>query len=51
MAKKGDIHDTLSLIFKRDGVPPGMIVESAKENILGKFNKKLKEGNFHLIQT
>ena len=50
MKKKGYTHGTPPLLFKRDGVPPEMIVGGAKEQILGKFNKKLKEANFHLIQ-
>ena len=49
MKKKGYTHETPPLLFKRDGVPPKMIVGGAKEQILGKFNKKLKEANFHLI--
>ena len=51
LEKKGDTHETLSLLFKRDGVPPEMIVDGAKENISSKFNKKLKEANCHLRQT
>ena len=51
MAKKGDTHETLSLLFKPDVVPPKMIVDGAKEHILGKFHKKFKESNYHLKQT
>ena len=47
MAKKGDKHETLSLLFKRDGVPPEMIVDGPKEHISGKFNNKLKEAKCH----
>ena len=42
MAKKGGTHETLSLLFKRDGVPPKMIVDGSKEHISCNFNKKLK---------
>ena len=45
MAQKGDTHETLSLLFKRYGVPSKMIVDESKEQILGKFNKKSKESN------
>ena len=51
MAKKGNTHETLSLIFERDGAPPKLIVYGSKLQISGKFNKKLKETNCHLRQT
>ena len=51
MAKKGNTYETLSLLFKRDGVPPETILDGSKEHISGKFNKKLKEANCHLRQT
>ena len=31
MQKKSEAHDTLFIIFKRDGVPPKMVVENSKE--------------------
>ena len=51
MTKKGDTHETISLIFKRVGVPTEIIVDRAKEQILGKFNNKLKKAKFHLRHT
>ena len=51
MAKKGDTHENLYLLFKRYVVTPKMIVDGYKEQISGKFNKKLKEANCHLRQT
>ena len=51
MSKTGYTHETLPLLFKRDGVPPEIIVDRSKEHILGKFNNKLKEYNCHLRQT
>ena len=51
MAKKGDTHETISILFKRDGIPTEMIVDGSKEKILGKFNNKSKEAYFHLRQT
>ena len=50
MAKKGDTHENISLLFKRDGVPPEIIVDRSKEKISGKFNKKLRESNCHMRQ-
>ena len=51
MAKKGDAHETLSLLFKRDGVPPEMIMDGSKEQTLGTFSKKLKEAGCHKHQV
>ena len=31
MEKKGDMHETISLLFKCDGVPPEMIMDGSKE--------------------
>ena len=43
MAKKGDEHEALSLLFQRDVLPPNMIVDSSKEQTLGIFKRKLQE--------
>ena len=37
MKEKSEAHETLSLMFKRDGVPPRMIVDNSKEQSLGEF--------------
>ncbi len=31
MKHKGDAHETLSLVFRRDGVPPTMVTDDSKE--------------------
>ena len=36
MATKGQSHETLSLLFKRDGVPPTMIYDGSKEQAVKK---------------
>ena len=51
MKRKGEAHETLSLLFHRDGVPPSMIVDNSKEQILGDFRRKLREADCHLKQT
>ena len=40
MKIKGDAHETLSLFFKRDGVPHNMVMYGSKEQNLGSFRKK-----------
>ena len=40
MEQKGEAHESLLLLFQRDGVPPLMIVDNALEQILGDFKHK-----------
>ncbi len=47
MKHKGDAHDTLSLVFQRDGVPPTMVTNDSKEQTKGEFRCKLKEADCH----
>ena len=51
MTPKGEAHETLSFLFHCDGVPPSMITDNLKEQILGDFKRKLKEANCHLKIT
>ena len=51
MKKKSESHETLSLMFKRDGVPPRTIVDNSKEKSLGKFRQKCLEVDCHLVNT
>ena len=51
MAKKGDTHEDLSLLFQCDEVPPKMIVDGSKEQTLGDFKRKVAEAGCHLRQT
>ena len=43
MKRKGEAHETLSLMFHRDGVPPTMVTDGSKEQTLGDFRRKLRE--------
>jgi hypothetical protein len=51
MEQKGEAHESLSLLFQRDGVPPSMIVDNALEQIMGDFKRKCREADCHLRQT
>ena len=51
MDKKSEAHDTLSLVFKQDGVPPNMIVENSREQSLGEFERNCKKADCHLVST
>jgi hypothetical protein len=47
MTRKGEAHETLSLIFHHDGVPPTMVFDASKSNA-----KETLRGNFaRLIAT
>jgi len=37
MKHKGDAHETLFLVFQRDGVPPTMVTDDSKEQTKGEF--------------
>jgi hypothetical protein len=47
MKRKGEAHETLSLVFHRDGVPPTMVGDDSKEQTLGEFRQKLREADCH----
>ena len=51
MRLKKHVHETLSLIFKRYGVLPNIVVDNSKEQTLGKFAKKCREADCHLVTT
>ncbi len=38
MTRKGKAHETLSLLFHRDEVPPTMLFDGSKEQCQGDFN-------------
>ena len=51
LEKKSDAYEVLLLVFKRDGVPPRMVVDNSKEQTLGKFAKKCCKADCHLVTT
>ncbi len=51
MKRKGEAHETLSLMFHRDGVPPTMVTDGSKEQTLGDFRRKLREADCQLRVT
>ena len=51
MVKKGETCEALSLVFKRDRVPPQMVVNNSKEQTLGNFAKKCCDADCHLATT
>ena len=47
MAKEGDAHEDISLLFQRDEVPPKMTVDGSKEHTLGVLKRKVAEDVCH----
>jgi hypothetical protein len=45
MKRKGEAHETLSLVFHHDGVPLTMVVDDSKEHTLCEFQRKLREAD------
>ncbi len=37
MKRKGDAHETLSLVFQRNGVPPTMVTDDSNKQTKGEF--------------
>ena len=48
MKSKSQAHEALSLLLARDGVPPKMICDNAKEMMRGEFAWKLKDADCYL---
>ena len=47
MKTKGQAHDAVSLLFRRDGVPPAMMMDNSKEQLSKEFKRKLNEADCH----
>jgi hypothetical protein len=45
MKRKGEAHETLSLVFQRNGVPPTMVTDDSKGQTKLEFRCKLKEAD------
>jgi hypothetical protein len=51
MTRKGEAHETLSLLFYHDGVPPTRVFDGSKEQCQGDFKSKLCKADCHARQT
>jgi hypothetical protein len=51
MTRKGDAHETLSLLFHHDEVPPTMVFDGLKDQCKGDFKRKLCKADCHARQT
>ena len=48
---EAQFHLRGSLVFKQDIVPPKIFVDNSKEQILGKFAKKCRKADCHIVTT
>ncbi len=51
ITRKGEAHETLSLLFHRDSVPPTMVFDGLKEQCKGDLKRKLHKADCHTRQT
>ncbi len=51
MTRKGEAHETLSLLFHHDGVPPTMVFDGLNKQCKVDFNRKLCKADCHARQT
>jgi hypothetical protein len=51
MTRMGEAHETLSLLFHPDGVPPTMVFDGSNKQCKGDFKRKLQEADCHARQT
>ena len=51
MKSKSEAHESLSLMFQRDAVPPLMIVDGLKDQVEVNFSRKCKEYGCYLKLT
>jgi hypothetical protein len=51
MKKEKEAHESLSLLFDRDGVPNVMVMDGANAQVQGEFRIKLCDDGCHIMQT
>ena len=51
MAKKSDAHETLSLSFAQERVPSTLVMDGAREQVMGEFRHKARQADCHMNQT
>ena len=51
MAKKSDAHETLSLLFAQEGVSSTLVMDGAREQVMGEFRLKARQADCHEKQT
>ena len=51
MKTKRDVHHSLSLLFLHEGVPKTLIMDGAREQVMGEFHRKARQADCQVKQT
>jgi hypothetical protein len=51
MKTESEAHEAFSLLFHRDGVPNGMVMDGSKAQVEGDFRRKVCDADCHIKQT
>ena len=51
MARKSEAHETLSLLFAQEVVPSTLVMDGAREQVMGEFRHKARQADCHVKQT
>ena len=51
MKTKGEVHHSLSFLFLQEGVPKTLIMDGAREQVMGKFRQKAGQADCQVKQT
>ena len=51
IAWKSDAHETLLLLFAQEGVPSTLIMDGAREQVMGEFRQKARQADCQVKQT
>ena len=51
MAKTSDAYETLSLLFVQEEVPSTLVMDGAREQVMGEFRHKTRQEDCHVKQT
>ena len=47
MARKSDAHETLSLLCAHEGVPNTLVMDGAREQVMGELRHKARQADLH----
>ena len=51
MQRKSEAHEGLFILAQRDGVPPVLVMDGAKEQVMGRFRQKARQMGVQIKQT
>ena len=51
MSKKSDVHETLSLLLAQEEVPSTLVMDGAREQVMGEFRHKPRQADCLVKQT